>query len=690
MDRIDVLLLEDNDTDAELLERSLRAAELPVELHRARNRPEFLGALANVQPALIICDYTLPGFDGISALDVAREQHPDCPFIFVSGTIGEERAIDALKKGAADYVLKDNMRRLVPAVQRALKEAKDARARRQIEKTLRETKERYESLVERSPEGILLVSKGIITFANHAAMVLYRAGRPEQLVGRPYAELIHEESLGLVTTRLRPEHEANGFQSEIEQKHLRLDGSAVYVEIISAETSLHGQDVKLIFTRDITDRKRSEAELAHQATHDALTGLANRSLINERLQHAVATAKRHKWNVALAFFDVDEFKSVNDSFGHDAGDRVLKDIANRLASSMRITDTIARLGGDEFLVLLPGIEEPEFVTQLISRALAEIAKPILVNGQEIVLTCSAGISIYPLDAPDADLLLRNADTAMYRAKQKGRNAFEYFTPDMSANSMEQLLMSASLRRAVEREEFRIHYQPQVDARSGKLSGVEALIRWEHPDRGLILPGQFVPLCETTGLIVPISQWILRTACGQMQRLQDELSLPFVVSVNLSARQFRQTDLVAFIKDVLAQSGFPPQILELELTESVVAQDVAFAVETMENLKSLGLRIAIDDFGTGYSSLSYLKHFPVDRLKIDMSFVSGITSDPADAAICRTIISLARNLGLNAIAEGVETREQLVFLQEHGCDDVQGYLVARPMPEEQLRAYISSL
>jgi EAL domain-containing protein (putative c-di-GMP-specific phosphodiesterase class I) len=256
---------------------------------------------------------------------------------------------------------------------------------------------------------------------------------------------------------------------------------------------------------------------------------------------------------------------------------------------------------------------------------------------------------------------------MYRAKQKGRNAFEYFTPDMSANSMEQLLMSASLRRAVEREEFRIHYQPQVDARSGKLSGVEALIRWEHPDRGLILPGQFVPLCETTGLIVPISQWILRTACGQMQRLQDELSLPFVVSVNLSARQFRQTDLVAFIKDVLAQS-----------------------VETMENLKSLGLRIAIDDFGTGYSSLSYLKHFPVDRLKIDMSFVSGITSDPADAAICRTIISLARNLGLNAIAEGVETREQLVFLQEHGCDDVQGYLVARPMPEEQLRAYISSL
>jgi EAL domain-containing protein (putative c-di-GMP-specific phosphodiesterase class I) len=253
--------------------------------------------------------------------------------------------------------------------------------------------------------------------------------------------------------------------------------------------------------------------------------------------------------------------------------------------------------------------------------------------------------------------------------------------------MEQLLMSASLRRAIERDEFRLFYQPQIDARSGKLSGVEALVRWEHPERGLIRPGQFIPLCETTGLIVPIGQWVLRAACEQMRRLQDDLSLPFVVSVNLSARQFRQTDLAAFMEQLLRTTDFPPRSLELELTESMVAQDVALAVQTMKSLKALGVRIAIDDFGTGYSSLSYLKRFPVDRLKIDMSFVSGITSDPADAAICRTIIALARNLGLSAIAEGVETEDQLEFLREHGCDHAQGYLIGRPMSEKQLRAHI---
>jgi EAL domain-containing protein (putative c-di-GMP-specific phosphodiesterase class I) len=326
----------------------------------------------------------------------------------------------------------------------------------------------------------------------------------------------------------------------------------------------------------------------------------------------------------------------------------------------------------------------------MERVLATVSRPILAAGQEIVLTCSAGISIFPLDAEDADLTLRNADTAMYRAKEKGRNTFEYYTPDMNARSMEHLVLSAGLRRAIDRREFLLYYQPQIDIRSGQFVGAEALIRWNHPDRGLIAPGHFIALAESTGLIVSIGQWALRAACEATVRLHTIRPPPFGVSVNLSARQFRQADLVAYVQEVLKSTGLPPECLELELTESMVAQDVAFAAQTMRMLKTLGVRIAIDDFGTGYSSLHYLKRFPVDRLKIDKSFVSGITSDGDDAAICRTIIVLARNLGLRVTAEGVETREQLDFLRDHGCDEVQGFLFAHPVPESDLRGLLGRL
>jgi len=687
VEAVRVLLLEDDDADAELVARALRKAEFALEVHRAKSRAEFITRLAEVKPDLIVSDYTIPGFDGLAALGLARESAPESAFIFVSGTIGEERAIEALRHGAADYVLKGNLQRLLPAVQRALRDAAAARDRRKAEAALIESEERYERLVELSPDGILLVAGGAITFANSAALNIYQAQRPEELVGKRYLDLVHAESLGEVTVRLRRPDPAELRRHLLEQKHVRLDGSVVYVELASASISLGGEECTLIVTRDITERKRYEAQLAHQATHDGLTDLPNRALLNDRLRQATASAQRRGRKVALVFIDLDNFKFVNDSFGHDVGDLVLKDIAARLLDTVRNADTVARLGGDEFVLLFVDIDHPQVVTQTMERVLAAISRPILVTGQEFVLTCSAGISVYPLDAQDADLMLRNADTAMYRAKEKGRNTFEYYTPDMNARGMEHLVLSAGLRRAIDREEFCLHFQPQIDVLSGQLVGAEALIRWDHPEKGLISPGKFIPLAENTGLILPIGQWALRTACETAKRLHEISARPFRVSVNLSARQFRQADLALYVEHVLMWTGLPSHCLELELTESMVAQDATFAVQTMSMLHSLGVRIAIDDFGTGYSSLHYLKRFPVDCLKIDKSFVSGITSSSDDAAICRTIIALGRNLGLRVTAEGVETQEQFDFLREHGCDEVQGFLTGRPMPEDDLRGLL---
>jgi diguanylate cyclase (GGDEF)-like protein/PAS domain S-box-containing protein len=688
VDSVRVLLLEDDDADAELVSRALRKSELAFEVFRAKSQAEFLSHLADVRPALIISDYSIPGFDGLAALGLARAGAPEVPFIFVSGTIGEERAIEALKRGAADYVLKGNLQRLVPAVQRALRDADAASARRRAEAALIESEERYERLVELSPDGILLVARGTITFANSAALKIYQAQRPEQLVGRRYFDLVHAESLGEVTVRLRSPAPHEFERHLLEQKHVRLDGSVVYVELASASISLRGEECTLIVTRDITERKRYEAQLAHQATHDGLTDLPNRALLGDRLRQATASAQRSGRKVALVFIDLDNFKFVNDSLGHDAGDQVLKDIAARLMDTVRDADTVARLGGDEFVLLFADIADPKVVTHTMERVLTAVSRPIQAAGQEISLTCSAGISVFPLDAQDADLALRNADTAMYRAKEKGRNTFEYFTADMNVGGMEHLVLSAGLRRALDRQEFCLHFQPQIDVRSGAVVGAEALIRWNHPQKGMIAPGKFIALAENTGLIVPIGQWALRAACDATRRLHAVGPPSFGVSVNLSARQFRQADLALYIEEALKSTGLPPQCLELELTESMVAQDVGFAAQTMRALKALGIRLAIDDFGTGYSSLHYLKRFPVDRLKIDRSFVSGITANGDDAAICRTIIALARNLGLRVTAEGVETLEQLDFLRDHGCDEVQGFMVAYPVAEEDLRRMLA--
>ena len=677
-----MLLLEDNESDAKLLTRELRRAGLDFEIHRVDTRDDYFRALSVHKPSLIISDYSLPGFDGLSALGFARQMLPDAPFIFCSGTIGEERAIESLRLGATDYIHKDNLRRVGPAVKKALAEAQERVWRREAEKALREAEERYQNLVELSPDAILIVSGGIITFANKAALKLYRANHQEQLVGKKYIDLVHGDSLGSLTVPLSALQDHAQKHSSIEQKHVQLDGSVIHVELTSAPVSLHGNDAILIFARDVSERKRYQSELEHQATHDALTGLPNRNYLKYRLSHAIASARRHDKKVAITFIDLDNFKPINDNFGHEVGDEVLKVVAARLTETVRTTDTVVRVGGDEFILLFTDLDDVEIVTQLMHRVLPAISRPINAAGTELVLTCSAGISIYPLDASDAEIVMRNADKAMYRAKEKGRNSFEYFTLDLNSRNSEHQTLSADLHRAIKTKEFCLCYQPQVDILSGRLTGAEALLRWNHPERGILLPEKFIPLADELGLIVPIGEWVLQAACKRAGTLVTEQS-PFNVSVNISAVQFRQASLVALIERVLRSADLAPQYLELDLKETMLAQDPSYAVQTIKRLKSLGIGIAIDEFGVGNSGLTQLQHYPVDRLKIDKSIITGIGLDPEDEAICSTITLLAHNLGLKVVAEGVANEEQLAFLRNHGCDVAQGYLFSgNPIPREE--------
>jgi diguanylate cyclase (GGDEF)-like protein len=421
------------------------------------------------------------------------------------------------------------------------------------------------------------------------------------------------------------------------------------------------------------------AELEFQANRDSLTGLANRNLLQDRLHQASAYAGRYANPFWVLFVDLDRFKFVNDTLGHRAGDQLLRVVARRLLHSVHETDTVARLSADEFVLVLPEHLEEPLAPAAIRRIMEAIAQPIVIDGHEFVMGSSIGVAVYPSDGGDADSLIKHAGIAMYRAKEVGRNNFQFYTPAMNEHAMERLRMEGDLRNALEREEFVLHYQPQVDLGTGKVIGVEALLRWHHPELGMVPPGRFIELAEEMGLIVPMGIWVLRTACRQSVEWQRAGLAPLRVAINLSARQFYQHDLVASIRSILDETGLPPHLLELELTESMMMNDVEHAVAILNKLKAIGVHLSIDDFGTGYSSLAYLKRFPIDLLKIDQSFVHDITVDSDDAAIVLSIISLAHSLRLKVIAEGVETAAQLAYLRQHGCDYMQGYYFSRALP-----------
>ena len=435
-------------------------------------------------------------------------------------------------------------------------------------------------------------------------------------------------------------------------------------------------------------RKEAESHMRFFANHDALTGLPNRAMFNQRLTQAIAQADRHGKRAAVLFVDLDRFKIVNDTLGHETGDVLLRDLAGRLRESLRAGDTLGRQGGDEFVVLLEDVAGTRDITDVSQKILETVSRPLSLQGQEYSVTASIGVSIYPDDGSDAQDLLKNADIAMYRAKDQGRNAFRFYSAALNAHSIERLALESKLRRALEREEFLLYYQPKVELATGSIVGVEALIRWWPAEGGMVPPGDFIPLVEETGLIGPIGEWVLRAACADARRWQTAGHAPLRIAVNLSARQFVRETLTADIADVLARTGLLPSLLELEITESVVMQDPDRAARVLVDLNALGVHVAIDDFGTGYSSLGYLKRFPVDTVKIDRSFIEGIPGDEDDVVITRAVIAMAHSMGLRVTAEGVETHEQVAFLKEHGCDEAQGFLLGRPAAANEIEALLA--
>lgn len=443
-------------------------------------------------------------------------------------------------------------------------------------------------------------------------------------------------------------------------------------------------------SRDVTERiqtelklKENQQALEHLALHDPLTSLPNRNLFMDRLRQSIAKARRQKRQLALMFIDLDRFKNINDTLGHSSGDCYLQEIAARLGGCVRASDTVARLGGDEFVLLLEDVHDRHAVARMARNFLRVMADSLALEGHELFPSASIGISLFPQDADNAEELMKCADAAMYQAKERGRNTFHFYTPELRSRAQDQLILESSLRQALEKEQFCLHFQPQFSLTRRRPVGLEALVRWQHPELGVISPDRFIPLAEDTGLIVPLGEWVLRTACQHHRQWLESGMRPMRMAVNLSRRQFLQTNLIEMVGDVLDDTGLPPEYLELEITESTIMTDANQAISTMRALREMGVHLAIDDFGSGYSSLSCLKQFPISKLKIDRSFVRDLTSTGENAAITRAIIALARSLNLEVVAEGIESKEQLRFLKKRGCHHGQGYLFSRPLPVARL-------
>jgi len=805
---IKVLLVEDTVEDAELLIREMRKGGLELVAHRVDTREALEQALEQLRPDIILCDYSLPGFGGMTALQTVKQHRPDTPLIFVSGTIGEERAIEALKQGATDYVLKDNRARLVPAIQRALSEADERRARRQAEAEREESEQRFrlfmqhlpgaaymkdlvgrytyvspgaervigkkaDAIIGRSPreafpaayadqsvthdraaiatreavstvdevptadgvrffhtqrfpifdrEGEVVLSGGIalditeridaeraqresasltnaiiesaldcilavdyegkILEFNPAAELTFGRAR-EAVLGKSMDQLI-------VLPPFRTAHRREGFArhlapgegsilgKRLELTALRADGTEFPVELAITPITSQAIPMFVAHIRDISERKEAEKRLTYLAHYDALTGLPNRNLFLEQLSLASARAQRSGQMLALMFLDLDRFKEINDTLGHATGDLLLQAIARLLKGSLREVDSIARLGGDEFTIIVENVTDVDQVITVAEKVRAAFADAIVIDGREFFVTASIGISM-DSGGLDTDALLQTAGIAMHRAKDEGRNTCEFYASEMNAGRAGRLDMESLLRHAVARQEFVLHYQPIMAVKENRVVGVEALIRWNSPELGFVSPAQFIPLAEETGLIVPIGEWVLTTACLQAKAWQNQGMQPLRMSVNLSPRQFRQKDLVEMIAGVLEKTGLDASLLELEITEGMIMHRADHAVALLERLHQLGVRLSVDDFGTGYSSLSYLKRFPVQTLKIDRSFVNDLTTDDDDASIVTAIIAMAKSLKLEVVAEGVETSEQLAFLTRLHCEKYQGYLFSKPLP-----------
>ncbi|PJA24791.1 MAG: hypothetical protein COX57_06590, partial [Alphaproteobacteria bacterium CG_4_10_14_0_2_um_filter_63_37] len=556
--------------------------------------------------------------------------------------------------------------------------------------------ERIHLLLDSTAEGIYGIDReGLCTFINPAAAQMFGYPQTEALIGKNLHDLTHH-TLPDGTPYPRQECRmlwplASGEGVLVEDEWFwRRDGASFPVSYSSYPIRQGGEITGVVVTfTNITDRVQAEERIRHLAEHDPLTDLPNRTLLTDRMHQAIARARRSGELLGVLFLDLDNFKTINDSLGHEIGDQILCQVGHRLTMCLRDIDTVSRQGGDEFVILLDGIPNADETARLAERILVVLAEPIQIQGLELSITPSIGITLYPNDGHNPSQLIRNADAAMYQAKQSGRNNFQFFTQDLNQRAFARLALENALRRAVERAEFAVYYQPLVDLKTGQISGMEALLRWHHPERGVLAPGEFIQVAEESGVIVPLGMWVLREACRQLQQWRKEGLPPLLMAVNLSGLQLRQPHLAEEVKKALEAYDIEPHWLELELTESVLVREGGGPQEILGKLKTMGVKLAIDDFGTRYSSLAYLKRFAIDRIKIDRSFIQDLPGDEENAAIVRAIVSMAHSLRLEVLAEGIETQGQLNFVRREGCDAAQGYLFSRPLPAAEAGALLTT-
>jgi diguanylate cyclase (GGDEF)-like protein/PAS domain S-box-containing protein len=805
---LDILVIEDTEADYHLIERQLRRQLGQVHCLQVSSNAELELALLQRDWDVVLTDYMLPGMHFEAVLARLRALRPGTPLILLSSHIGEERATELLHLGLTDYILKDRIWRLGPAIQRGLSEARLRQTQDLALQALRTSELRFRAIFDGISDAaiftdpqrrILLVNQAFAeifgcepeqvrgqqpTFMYHSradydllgelryradlrveagyfewryrrhdgsdfwaethatpiydteghmlgyfsllrdigerkkaetrqlqaatvfsnsqeGIVITTAGHTITSINPAFTSITgytEREALGRPMSMMKSGRQDRGFYAEM-RKALETEGvwrgeiwnrrknGEIYPQwlAISAVRDSSGAVINYvgIFT-DISQIKQSQAQLEQLAHYDPLTGLPNRLLAHSRLQHAIDRAQRRKTRVAVLYIDLDRFKNVNDSLGHPAGDALLGLVTARLLRRLRQEDTLARLGGDEFMLVLEDLVEPGDPIPVAQLLLNLLEQPFMIDDlHEVFLGASIGVSLYPDDAHSVTEMIQHADAAMYLAKESGRNTFRYYTEELSRQASERLGLETRLRRALERNEFTLHYQPQLDITSNRLIGLEVLARWQPPGEAMVSPARFIPIAEETGMIRAIGAWVLEQACRQMRAWLDAGLPELRLAVNLSGRQFQAQDLVAQVGQILARTGMPPHLLELELTESIVMQHASESIAHLQALKALGLQLSVDDFGTGYSSLAYLKRFPIDKLKIDRSFVDGLPDDVDDREIAAAIIAMARSLKLQVLAEGVETREQLEFLRSRGCDSYQGYLYSPPVPADQV-------
>jgi diguanylate cyclase (GGDEF)-like protein/PAS domain S-box-containing protein len=676
-------LVEDSLGDKRLLREMLnKQGSHQTEITQIERLIDAEKHLAENPVDIIVLDLGLPDAQQLGAVKRAHAVAPRVPLVVLTGLDDGALAAQALQEGAQDYLIKGQIdaRGLLRSLRYSIE-------RKSMEEALFVATERAQVTLNCIGDAVACTDiEGNVTYLNLVAEKMTGWSLPEA-AGRPLAEVFR--ILDAISRKIAP-HPLDRAVDPNRTVHLPSNSVLIgrdesEIPIEDSVALIHDREGQVtgavIVFRDVSAARAMALQMTHLAQHDFLTGLPNR-MLNDRVSQAIALAPRHQKKVAVLFLDLDGFKYINDSLGHPTGDKLLQSIAKRLVNCVRRSDTVSRQGGDEFVVLLSEVERPEDPAIAARRLLQAVAEPHSIDQHDLHVTTSIGLSVYPNDGLDAETLIKNADTAMYQAKENGRQGYQFFKPAMNIRAVERQSIEESLRRALERQEFALHYQPKINLSTGEIAGAEALLRWTHPVRGPVSPAQFIPVAEDCGLIQPIGNWVLREAC-QQARVWLEAGLPLeTMAVNISAVQLRDENFLDRIFAILRDTALDPKFLELELTESVLMKHAESTESILKTLRSRGVQIAVDDFGTGYSSLSYLRKFPIDALKIDQSFVRQITTAPDETTIVTAMISMGRSLKLQVVAEGVETQAEMAFLQAHQCDQAQGYYFSRPVPAQQ--------